>query len=276
LRFYKGPQNTGTHSGRIWSRNGVQLATVTFRNETSSGWQQANFSTPVQVEANTTYVVSYRAPRGKYSGDNWYFSAGPIQNGPLVALQNGQDGGNGVYRYGSIGFPSSTFSASNYWVDVVFNTVPSFTSSPVPQSLEAPMVSQFAQPGLDTAANEAVLSVPDHEFVPAGEALRFIAAAEDRDGKPMRVSAVEVPKGAHFDASSGRFEWIAGKDQEGRDFRIAFQVEDRSGKGREAEVRVTVGERPPDPDGDSGSECRGDSEGRGEGVVPEGNRGCVK
>ncbi|MBL1266144.1 DUF4082 domain-containing protein, partial [Methylomicrobium sp. RS1] len=31
-------------------------------------------------------------------------------------------GGNGVYRYGSGGFPNSTYQSSNYWVDVLFAT----------------------------------------------------------------------------------------------------------------------------------------------------------
>ena len=39
------------------------------------GWQQATFSAPVAVTANTTYVASYYAPNGRYSCDNGYFSA---------------------------------------------------------------------------------------------------------------------------------------------------------------------------------------------------------
>src|SRR5439155_10394590 len=54
LRFYKGSQNTGTHVGTLWSGSGAALATVTFAGETASGWQQANFSAPVSVVANTT------------------------------------------------------------------------------------------------------------------------------------------------------------------------------------------------------------------------------
>jgi hypothetical protein len=39
----------------------------------------------------------------------------------LSAPSNGASGGNGVYVYGAGGqFPSSSFNATNYWVDVVF------------------------------------------------------------------------------------------------------------------------------------------------------------
>ena len=47
VRFYKSAANTGTHIGSLWSASGQLLATATFTGETASGWQQVNFSTPV-------------------------------------------------------------------------------------------------------------------------------------------------------------------------------------------------------------------------------------
>jgi methionine-rich copper-binding protein CopC len=43
-------------------------------------------------------------------------------NPPLVALANGFDGPNGVFKYGPSSFPSETYNSANYWVDVVFAT----------------------------------------------------------------------------------------------------------------------------------------------------------
>ena len=120
LRFYKGPTNTGVHVGKLWSSSGTLLASVTFTGETASGWQQMNFSTPVTITANTTYVASYYAPNGRYSANANYFTSG-VDNAPLRALATGEDGGNGVFLYASGGgFPTNTFNAANYWVDVVF------------------------------------------------------------------------------------------------------------------------------------------------------------
>ena len=120
VRFYKGPTNTGVHVGKLWSGSGTLLASVTLAGETASGWQQMNFSTPVAITANTTYVASYYAPRGRYSANGKYFTSG-VDNAPLRALATGEDGGNGVYRYGSGGgFPTNTYNAGNYWVDIVF------------------------------------------------------------------------------------------------------------------------------------------------------------
>jgi PKD repeat protein len=121
IRFYKGSTNTGTHTGSLWSASGTLLARATFTGETASGWQTVTFSAPVAIVANAVYVASYHTNVGHYAGDNGYFSTTGVDNAPLHALQDGVSGGNGVYAYGSTSaFPTSTWNASNYWVDVVF------------------------------------------------------------------------------------------------------------------------------------------------------------
>ena len=89
--------------------------------ETASGWQEVSFSPPISITANTTYVASYYSAGGGYAFTDSYFTSA-IDNPPLHALADGVDGPNGVYTYGPSGFPTGTYQASNYWVDVVFNT----------------------------------------------------------------------------------------------------------------------------------------------------------
>jgi methionine-rich copper-binding protein CopC len=122
IRFYKGSGNTGTHIGSLWTSTGTLLGQVTFTNESASGWQVAYFSSPIPVTAGTTYVASYFAPNGGYSVDSAYFGNAGVTNGALTAPQSSAVAdGNGVYAYGgSPAFPSSSFNATNYWVDVVF------------------------------------------------------------------------------------------------------------------------------------------------------------
>lgn len=121
IRFYKGPNNTGTHIGNLWTSTGTLLATATFSNESASGWQQVTLGSPVVLVPNTTYVVSYFAPNGRHAFDSQYFNGNEVLNPPLKALGSGQ-ALNGLYRYGaSSGFPTDSFGAANYWVDVVFN-----------------------------------------------------------------------------------------------------------------------------------------------------------
>jgi len=121
IRFYKGSLNTGTHTGRLWTISGTNLGSVTFTGETASGWQQADFATPIPVTANTTYIASYYAPNGRYTISRPYFTSAGVDNPPLHALQSGVDGLNGVYCTSSSScFPNSSYLGSNYWVDVVF------------------------------------------------------------------------------------------------------------------------------------------------------------
>src|SRR5262245_61321426 len=139
LRFYKGAQNTGTHVGHLWTNTGMLLATVTFSNESASGWQQVSLVTPVAIADNTTYVASYHTDVGYYAVTEPGFTTGVV-NPPLRALADGADGGNGVYRYGASGFPTDTYNASNYWVDVVFTTSAPPPPPPPPPSSGVPIL----------------------------------------------------------------------------------------------------------------------------------------
>ncbi|HVU15399.1 MAG TPA: DUF4082 domain-containing protein [Candidatus Didemnitutus sp.] len=121
VRFYKSAPNTGTHTGHLWASDGTLLASATFTNETASGWQQVDFDTPVTIDANTIYVVSYHADGGHFSADSNYFATA-VNTPPLHAPANGgAAGGQGVFIYSPTPvFPTNTINASNYWVDVVF------------------------------------------------------------------------------------------------------------------------------------------------------------
>jgi hypothetical protein len=119
VRFYKGSTNTGPHTGTLWSSTGTKLASATFSGETASGWQQVTFSKAVAITANTVYIVSYHTTVGNYAYDAAYFASSGADNAPLHALANTLSA-NGVYRYGSSAFPSSSYNSTNYWVDVLF------------------------------------------------------------------------------------------------------------------------------------------------------------
>jgi len=128
VRFYKGSQNTGSHTGSLWSATGSLLASVRFTGETASGWQQATFATPVAIAAGTTYVVSYHTDTGHYAADTNAFAAQGADNPPLHAIGDSANP-NGVYSYGAGGFPQSA-TATNYWVDPVLGA----TISPPPST----------------------------------------------------------------------------------------------------------------------------------------------
>jgi len=78
-----------------------------------------NFSSPVAITANTTYVASYHTNVGQYGVNDAFFTTA-VDNPPLHALADGVGSANGVFLYGAGGFPTQTYGSSNYWVDVVF------------------------------------------------------------------------------------------------------------------------------------------------------------
>lgn len=159
IRFYKSASNTGTHTASLWTNSGTLLGTATFTAESASGWQQANFSSPVAITANTVYVASYHTDSGHYSADQNYFSASGVDTPPLHALQNGISGSNGLYVYGTGStFPTLSFNATNYWVDVAFKSAGTLTSiavTPANSSINSGATQQFVAVGTYTDGSTA-------------------------------------------------------------------------------------------------------------------------
>jgi Domain of unknown function (DUF4347)/Domain of unknown function (DUF4082) len=118
IRYYKAPSETGTHVGKIWSSTGALLGSVTFTNETASGWQQQVLNTPLTIQANTTYVVSVNA-------NTHYVAtaaglASTVTNGDISAVA---DGSNGVFNTTPALFPTQSYNNANYFRDIVFTPI---------------------------------------------------------------------------------------------------------------------------------------------------------
>ena len=142
VRFYKAASNTGVHTGSLWSSDGTRLATVTFTNETSSGWQSAQFANKVALKAGQTYTVSYFSPRGVYT-----LTEGHAGSSTLSALSSV----SGVYAYGKTStFPKSTWRSSQYWVDPIFEVTTASTPSATAQPSVTP--SATVQPSVTPSA----------------------------------------------------------------------------------------------------------------------------
>ena len=128
IRFFKSSANAGTHVGSLWTSTGTLLASATFTSETATGWQNVSFSTPVSITAGTVYVAAYYAPKGHYAQASGYMYNNPspmplgngsLDSGPLHGLRNTSASPNGLYLYtGGSTFPTNTYNAENYWVDV--------------------------------------------------------------------------------------------------------------------------------------------------------------
>lgn len=101
---------------------GSALASATFSNP-QAGWSQVLFSSPVNITANTKYVITAWTSDYYASTSSLYTSA--VTNGHLTAIQDTTGppiAHNGKYisGIGSPAYPTTTFSASGYFTDVLY------------------------------------------------------------------------------------------------------------------------------------------------------------
>ena len=154
VRYYRDSANTGTHVGKLFTASGNELASVTIPTQ-GAGWQSANFSSPVSVSEDTTYVISYYAPNGHYSASSGYFNS-PVVNVPLSSVGTG-----GVYANGN-NFPDNSYLNANYYVDAVFTTdedgPPEVTSLTPNDEATGVDVDSLVKAKFDRAINEASLA----------------------------------------------------------------------------------------------------------------------
>ncbi len=178
LKFYRSPGDTGTDLLDLWSSTGTKLASATFSNTTATGWQTVTLATPVSIAANTTYVASYHTS-GAYVATNNFFT-NSFTSGPLTAPSSASSGGNGVYAYGGTNtaglFPTNSFSASNYYADVVFSS--GSTTDP------APVLTNQTPDQTAVVGSAFSLMLPANTFTVAdGDPLTY--AATLADGTPL-------------------------------------------------------------------------------------------
>jgi hypothetical protein len=145
VRFYKGPENSGTHTGSLWDAAGARLGSVVFEDETATGWQAASFPEPLPVQAGTTYTVSYTAPAGGYAAQPRYWPYNSAPSSP-VSVSNAI-GADAAGVHGAPGArPELTWNDTNYFVDVVFTTA---ATSPLRIAARTPA------PGVSSVAPDA-------------------------------------------------------------------------------------------------------------------------
>ena len=131
IRFYKGAANTGltrptcgqpgagdiAGSGHGQRRDGIRLAA-------------GDAAVTGAHHRERMLCASYFAPVGRYAADQSYFANAGVDAPPLHALANSVSP-NGVFLRGATTrFPTNSSNATNYWVDVVFITVPPETTPP--------------------------------------------------------------------------------------------------------------------------------------------------
>lgn len=131
VRFYNpaGNNAAGTDIGKLWAcsqadcspgSGGTELASVTFVADETQGWKTATFAAPVTIDPNKYYIVTYFSTSGRYYATPHFFDV-IHSNGPLTAPDNAT-ASNGSFKTDVADFPYTSFNATNYWVDVAFQS----------------------------------------------------------------------------------------------------------------------------------------------------------
>jgi hypothetical protein len=217
IQFYKATQNTGTHDVHLWTAAGTLLATATLAASSQTGWQTVNFSTPVAIKANTTYVASYYAPNGRYSINEDYFDQ-PLTSDVLSTTSNA-----GVYAYGGSGqFPTSSWNSSNYWVDVVFEANGTASGNTQPVAVNDRL----------TTAEDTVLRVSKSVL---------LGNDSDADGDALTITSVgnAVHGRVSYDATTGTVKFRPESNYDGP-ASFEYRVSDGNGGKTYGFVDVSV------------------------------------
>ncbi|WP_392534621.1 N,N-dimethylformamidase beta subunit family domain-containing protein [Nostoc sp. C117] len=177
IRFWKAPSETGTHTGKIWTATGTLLASVTFSNETVSGWQEQALDIPLNIQADTTYVVSVNVNAYYVATSNQLANA--IINSDLSSVA---DGNNGVFNVTPGVFPTSSYRNTNYFRDI------NFVAVSLPTITKVSGDNQTGQAGT-SLPNPFVVQVKDNAGNPqSGVTVNF--AATTGGGVVSPVSAI--------------------------------------------------------------------------------------
>ena len=170
VRFYKESGMSGQNVGHLWSSTGTLLATATFTNESSSGWQQVNFSSPVAITGQHRLHRLVLHERGLFRHHHRLFhvrrghqraAARPAQQRPRRRW--------GLNRPGD--FPNGNGNGMNFWADVAFvpsssGNIAAKASSPGSHSIA---VGGFGS-GTSTTDQSSRLGVLAPPATPAGPA----------------------------------------------------------------------------------------------------------
>ncbi len=120
-RFYK-PANEPniTHTAKLWNfSTSALIASVDFTDTSSgAGWKEQTFTTPIDVVAGTTYLVSVNSGNASNNGYYAYEAAKFVSeqiNGDIIIPVNG-----GKFGTDLSAMPTSSFNNSHYYRDLIF------------------------------------------------------------------------------------------------------------------------------------------------------------
>ena len=207
LRFYKSPGETGTHTAKVWNDAGGLIASVTFTNESASGWQTQVLPTSLTLQAGQTYVLSVNA------NSRYVFTAAGLQTARTSGSVRTVVGANGVYALTGGEFPTQTYNASDYFVDMQFvpdgDPLPVGVASTTPVlghpgvALDAPIRAVFTRDVQASTVNGSTFTLTGPGSTPVAASVSYDSASRTATLTPSAPLAAATQYTARLDGSVG-------------------------------------------------------------------------
>jgi hypothetical protein len=118
VRLYANASEGGNHTVRIWrvSTGSVMAGPYTWNiSSGTEGWKTFTLPTPLDIAANTDYVVAVSNSSDRYYAERTHGFDAAIVNGDLHTYV-----GSGVYATTTGTFPTLKWQNTNYFRDVLF------------------------------------------------------------------------------------------------------------------------------------------------------------
>ena len=169
LRFWKSPNESGSHRVTVWDASGVAKRFADFGVTGGSGWQEATLDPPMFISQGEYYWVSYNvnvsAGETPDALGGCFFGIGSIVSGPLTTYCGG--------TASPLQFPGTSPNTTNYFADIVFQPgavpSPTSTSTPAATSTATPTLTLTWTPSNTPTATRTFTPtpIPTQTFVPS-------------------------------------------------------------------------------------------------------------
>lgn len=97
------------------------------------------------------------------------------------------------------------------------------TDNPNPPAV--PIVSETVEIIVNDVNRLPIIAPIGNKSIDEGQLLEFVVSASDPDGDMVTLSVIDLPQGATFNASTGKFSWTPNSGQAGL-YRVTFSATD--------------------------------------------------
>jgi hypothetical protein len=167
----------------LWSNNfqGAYVITSTVSDNGSVGWQWTTLSSPIQIFAGQTYIVSEHVPNGVTLS---FTGGSPALPAETTSLKSELPNAVGITNVNHV-YPINSLGSTNlYWIDVEFETLSPDTVDP---NTAGAILDQKLAAWFSTNDNTHTAELPYQTYLRAGDAETAAEAAQNAHATAQQV-----------------------------------------------------------------------------------------